>query len=54
MVIVRAPAPAVMLVISACLGLIVTSYGGSEQCILPGKVGRIDSPFAMVEWGKKN
>ena len=52
MVIVRAPAPAVMLVISACLGLIVTSYGGSEQCILPGKVGRIDSPFAMVEWGK--
>ena len=52
MVIVRAPGPAVMLMISACLGLIVTSYGGSEQCILPGKVGRIDTLFAMVECGK--
>ena len=52
MVIVRTPGPAVMLMILACLGLIVTSYGGSEQCILLGKVGRIDSLFDMVDCGK--
>ena len=52
MVIVRAPGPVVTRMITACLGLIVTSFGGSEHCILPEKIGRIDSFFTVVECGK--